>query len=300
MSEPVLIIGGGPAGLSLAWELQRLGVASRVLEAGPVAGASWAKMPEHMKLLSPWFQNVLFDRRTSLRDRFSLQPAQKFADYLRASAEQHDLRIETGVAVRRVLASGDGFEVLTDAGARQSRLLVNATGYFAKPWMPTLPGMESTAIPLVHFHDFQNAASLVERFGLKGLRALVVGSRVSGGQLVEELHEAGFKVTIACREALRFSRPPWMQAATFPFYFAVEDWIARRNPLSAARHSAADAGGPCAGLGAARRGARPHRRDAVRAQAGALRRWHRGTVRYRVVRYWLPARIGSPRPPPFV
>lgn len=232
MNEPVLIIGGGPAGLSLAWELQRRGVSARVLEAGPVAGASWARMPEHMKLLSPWFQNVLFDRRTPLSERFSLKPAQDFAEYLRTSAGKHGLQIETGAAVQRVLAAGDGFEVLTDAGPRQARLLVNATGYFAKPWMPDFAGMESTAIPLVHFHDFQNAVGLVERFRLKGLRALVVGSRVSGGQLVEELYDAGFLVTIGCRETLRFSRPPWMQAATFPFYFAVEEWIAQRNPLA--------------------------------------------------------------------
>jgi putative flavoprotein involved in K+ transport len=92
--------------------------------------------------------------------------------------------------------------------------------------------LESTAIPTLHFHDFREAATLHEELRLRGRRALVIGKRVSGGQLVEELVDAGYSVSVACHSPLTFSRPPWMQHAIFPFYFAVESWIAARRPIA--------------------------------------------------------------------
>lgn len=230
-TEPILIIGGGPAGLSLAYELGQRGVRSRILEAGSAAGASWASMPRHLKLLSPWSQNVLFDRHTTLRERYTLKPAREYAAYLRCAVERFDLSIETGVKVRRVAPARDGFEVTSDRASWRAPVVVNATGYFAKPWTPRVPGLEKTRIPTQHFHAFRDAAASVEELGLRGRRALIVGKRVSGGQLVEELYAAGFSVAICCHTPLRFSRPPWLQTAVFPFYFRVEEMMAARNPF---------------------------------------------------------------------
>ncbi len=94
-------------------------------------------MPEHIKLLSPWFQNVLFDRRSSLRERFHLKPARDFANYLRTSVDEHSLQIDTGATVRRVLASGDGFEVLTDSGTANRVCLSTQPDIFPSPGSQT-------------------------------------------------------------------------------------------------------------------------------------------------------------------
>src|SRR4051812_35264208 len=48
--EPVLIVGAGPAGLATAAMLQRAGIASRILEAGPDVGHSWTRYYDRLHL----------------------------------------------------------------------------------------------------------------------------------------------------------------------------------------------------------------------------------------------------------
>src|SRR4051812_25180814 len=55
----ILIIGGGPAGLSLGFELKKRGLAFLILEKGASVGESWRKMPRDLRLASPWKCNSL-------------------------------------------------------------------------------------------------------------------------------------------------------------------------------------------------------------------------------------------------
>ena len=51
--HPILVIGGGPAGLSIAYELSRRGVPAPILERADAPGDSWRRMPRHMNMNSP-------------------------------------------------------------------------------------------------------------------------------------------------------------------------------------------------------------------------------------------------------
>jgi len=48
-----VVIGGGQAGLAIAWYLKRQGLRFLVLEAGPEIGHTWRKRWESLKLFTP-------------------------------------------------------------------------------------------------------------------------------------------------------------------------------------------------------------------------------------------------------
>lgn len=232
--EDVIIIGGGPAGLSAAYELAQLGVHALILEQGAQVGASWSRMPDSLKLLSPWFQNTLFERKSSLSNYYSLKPARNYAEYLREECHRLNLRASTAVKVENVEIQDGVFEVNASGSVFSSQRLINATGYFSSPWSPVTPGVQETKIHVFHFQEYRNASFLRDlldrKYGTSGeqRRVLVVGKRVSAGQLIEELYSQHFKVAVSCQSKILFSRNPLLQSAVFPFYFAVEQFIAQR------------------------------------------------------------------------
>src|SRR3954462_9640281 len=55
----ILIIGAGPGGLFVGFELKERGLPFLILERGSGVGDSWKRMPTHLKLVSPWKANSL-------------------------------------------------------------------------------------------------------------------------------------------------------------------------------------------------------------------------------------------------
>src|SRR5438045_8533477 len=55
----VLILGAGPAGLSVGFELKQRGLPFLILERGSAVGHSWKRMPTHLKLVRRWKPNRL-------------------------------------------------------------------------------------------------------------------------------------------------------------------------------------------------------------------------------------------------
>lgn len=226
----VAIIGGGPAGLSLAYECQRRGIDALVLEFGPTPGDSWQRMPTGLKLLSPWYQNVLFGQSWNIADLFRLVPAREFAAYLRDQSARLRLPVRCGVHVRSLQLEGTQWLINASTPCR-ARFVVNATGYYSAPHVPSLPGLETLGVPCLHFAEYRDPTTLPGPIPPHGARILILGKRISAGQAALELAEAGHHVTLACRSPLTFARPPWLQTLVFPFYFPVEDWLVRRHPF---------------------------------------------------------------------
>ena len=67
MNHPVAIIGAGPIGLAAAAHAQARGLATIVLEAGPVAGSA-IRQWGHVRLFSPWSE-LTDGAATELLDR---------------------------------------------------------------------------------------------------------------------------------------------------------------------------------------------------------------------------------------
>jgi putative flavoprotein involved in K+ transport len=208
-SMKVLILGAGPAGLTLAFELKRRAVDYLLLEKAPTVADSWMRMPSHLKLVSPWKANWLpgADRRR-FPPNHALSAAE-YASWLQQYARLRELPVVTNAGVRAVSRTGvGGFAVQTDAGTFTAPLVVNATGCFANPFVPEVPGARESPIPQLHFATFRDAGHVRKVIDHPGGSVLIVGKRLSAGQALVELADAGFDVAISRRAPIRFGSGP--------------------------------------------------------------------------------------------
>ena len=224
----ILVIGGGPAGLSVAQQLARRGQPTTVLEAGETPGWSWGRMSDGLRLLSPWKVNSLPGSPASLKSRHRLFSGREFYAYLKAYAQRFKLDVRCNAPVQSVdaLPSG-GFYVQTiDGSIYRATYVINATGYYSKPFTPSWPGLESSQIRTMHAVDYKSPQQVAEQLGRRDARLLIVGARVTGGQLVTELHddpETNFQVEISSRAPIEFARPLWVQQIAFWGFYIYED-----------------------------------------------------------------------------
>jgi putative flavoprotein involved in K+ transport len=219
---PLLVIGAGPAGLTLAVETARRGVPAQLLECGETVGDSWRRMPTHMPLNSPWGVNVLCGSRASLL-RWSRVPSRtEYFAYLQAYAREQGVAVSLCTAVEKVERSAGGFRVLTSRGELRCRVLVNASGYYRAPVVPDVAGAATSSILQLAVPDYRDAEHVRARLSGSGRRALVVGSRITAGQIALELVDAGFAVTLSHRSPIVYGYSPRQQQLGFGWYYPRE------------------------------------------------------------------------------
>jgi len=226
----VIVLGAGPAGLAVAYELLRRGITPLILEKGPTPGTSFASFPRNI-FFGPWLNNLLpgsFIDCAGLLKRSS-QPA--YSKYLQDYAHQNRLPVKCGIQVNSVSRDETGFRLQTSAGEFRSHLLVNCTGYFSLPYTPNFPGIDTTSLPHMHVSRYRDANTVVKQLHRRSGRILVVGKRLSAGETVVELHKAGFQVSLSYRGELRFGPTKWVEALLSPLH-----WIAERVSVALRVH----------------------------------------------------------------
>ena len=201
----VLVLGAGPAGLSIGYELKQRGLRFLLIERGQAAGESWRRMPVSLKLVSPWRANSLSGTRPGLFPQQYEMTRHEYYQYLRDYATEHQLPVQSGEEVTQVARDSDGlFRVTTSTGSYSSKLLVNATGSFSKPFIPGFDGAADSPIPQVHVAEYRDPEHLRALVGGRTGPVLIVGKRLSSGQTLVELVEAGFEVALSHRSEIRF------------------------------------------------------------------------------------------------
>ena len=204
----VVIIGAGPAGLCLAAHLQQRRVPFQIFDTGG-PGESWRRMPPGLMLVSPWKTNWL-SREDGGRFSGDAQLTRvEYLQYLRDYAAARDVHVEANCPVLSVAATGNGFSVVTSRGTFSCRIVVNATGYFSNPIRPAIPGAEDTAIPQLHYAEYRGPAQ-VRSMAKANRCVLLVGKRLSAGQCLLELNEAGLQVALSHRTAIQFGCSDWL------------------------------------------------------------------------------------------
>jgi cation diffusion facilitator CzcD-associated flavoprotein CzcO len=204
-----LVVGAGPAGLQLAYQLQRAGLDYLVVEAGDAPGTFFRTYPRHRTLISinkvhtGWqdpelkmrmdWNSLLSDDPELLFARYSKKffpPADRFVTYLADFAARHQLNIRYDTTITRIGRDGaDGEFVLTDAagGVLRARRLIVATGV-TKPNLPDVPGVElAETYPTV----------TVDPDDFVDQRVLVVGKANSAFETADNLIETAAVIHVA-------------------------------------------------------------------------------------------------------
>ena len=221
-----VIVGGGQAGLSTAYELGRRGIECLVLEAEPRIGDQWRRRWDSLRLFTPARYDSLPGSRFPAGD-MAFPTKDELADYLEAYAAAADLRVRTGVRVTSLSRSDSGYRLDTSAGPCQAAHVVIATGY-DRPKLPALAKDVSPAIRQLHAFDYRNPVQLTGD-------VLVVGAGTSGVEIAVESAQARHATTLAGRGTGAI--PPAAHAfGGRMFWFYATRIASLDNPIGRAMH----------------------------------------------------------------
>jgi 4-hydroxyacetophenone monooxygenase len=201
---PVLVIGGGPAGVLAAIRLEEAGLPYTVLEKNPSVGGTW-------------FENRYPGARVDVANHlycYSFEPAHHWTQYFSRQPElqryfencidkydvRRNFRFSTEVLScswdedsgtwRSVVRNPDGSEETLS-----SRAVISAVGQLNRPGIPDIPGRDSFRGPAFHSAEWDDTVDVT------GKRVAVIGTGASAFQLVPELAEQAAEVTVFQRTA---------------------------------------------------------------------------------------------------
>jgi putative flavoprotein involved in K+ transport len=198
---PVVVVGGGQAGLATSACLARRGVEHVVLERAEVAWEWKHRRWDNFCLVTPNWQCQLpgFPYRGDDPDGFMLRD--EVVAYVEAFAAHIEAPLVTGVTVNGLDRHLDGdLLVTTDHGTLRARQVVVATGPYHHPVIPRLAASLPEHLHQLHSSGYRNAGALPPG------DVLVVGTGQSGCQIAEDLHLEGRQVHLATGSAPRVAR----------------------------------------------------------------------------------------------
>jgi cation diffusion facilitator CzcD-associated flavoprotein CzcO len=185
MSAPdhaVAVIGGGQAGLAVAYYLRRAGIDFRIFDAGDGPGGAWAHGWDSLRLFSPAAYSSLpgWPMPPAARDGYPTRD--EVIDYLTRYEARYGFPVERPKAVASVETDGANLHLrFADGETRTSWAVVSATGTWGAPVVPGYPGSEGFGGTQLHSARYRSP----EPF--RGQRVLVVGGGNSGAQILAEL-----------------------------------------------------------------------------------------------------------------
>ncbi len=206
MGARVLIVGAGPAGLAVAAELARLGVAARLVDRTGAPGGAYGRMDPDLLMTTPSTLVSLPGLRAPHAAAYLTAGA--YHRYLVAYAERHRLAPEP-LAVTALVRAGRGFRASL-AGVSGTRTdpaqpidcdaVVLATGMYDFPVRPTLVGLpadgpgDPTRPRVVHAGAWRIADARA------GERVLIIGGASSAVEIAEHCARAGAEVAVSVRD----------------------------------------------------------------------------------------------------
>ncbi|MTH78483.1 MSMEG_0569 family flavin-dependent oxidoreductase [Paracoccus aestuariivivens] len=197
---PVIIIGGGQAGLSVSWYLCAEGVEHLVLERH-ARFESWRNNRwDSFCLVTPNWQCRLpgWPYRGSAPDGF--MGKDEIVEYLDGFAASFDPPLREGVNVTGVRQQDDGYVIDTTIGRLTADQVVIATGGYDTPITPPYAAELDPAVVQMHSRDYRRPEQLPDG------ATLIVGTGQSGVQLMDDFHLEGREVHLAVGPAPRSPR----------------------------------------------------------------------------------------------
>lgn len=189
----VVVVGGGQAGLSVGYHLQRLGVPFVILDARARVGDAWRDRWDSLYLFTPRrydgldglpFPGVANDFPTK----------DEMADYLEAYATRFNLPVRTNTRVDRLTRDGDTYTLEAGGKRLTTKHVVVAMSSYQRGITPGFAGQLDPAITHLHSVDYLRPSQLPAG------DVLVVGAGNSGAEIAVDLARAGRRVWMSGRD----------------------------------------------------------------------------------------------------
>ncbi len=213
MKLDYVIVGAGPAGLQLAYFLEKLQKNYIIVEAAEGVGEFFRHYPRHRTLISinkvntgfddeeinlRWDWNSLLNDKVFFpeysQDYFS--SADKLTEYLEEFTAAHNLKIKFGFKVANVNKDDDEFTIKSECGEEvRAKNLIVATG-FSKEKVPNFPGVELAEMYSEHSTDPMK---------YKNKRVLILGKGNSAFETAENLIETTAVVAMCSPSPVRLA-----------------------------------------------------------------------------------------------
>jgi putative flavoprotein involved in K+ transport len=198
---PVIIVGGGQAGLSMSYCLKAQGIHHVIFEKNRIAHAWRTQRWDSFCLVTPNWQCRLPGYPYPGDDPNGFMLKDEIVRYVEDYARLIEAPVREGVAVGRVARAGaDRFAVETTDGAFTADAVVFAVSGYHVPQVPRIAERIAPAIRQLHSSAYRNPSQLPEG------AVLVVGTGQSGCQIAEDLHLAGRAVHLVVGSAPRCPR----------------------------------------------------------------------------------------------
>ncbi len=199
-APPVVVVGGGQAGLSVAHALQRRGLRPLVLERQRI-GYAWEQQRwDSFCLVTPNWQCRLPDFPYDGPDPEGFMGRNEIVEYLRRFAARIAADVREGVQVSRLVRHGRGYRLFTSEGEIEADQVVVATGAYHRPRRHPQAERLPASVVQLDARDYRNPGQLPPG------PVLVVGSGQSGCQIAEDLFLAGRTVHLSVGSAPRSPR----------------------------------------------------------------------------------------------
>ena len=201
------MIGAGQAGLSAAYHLVRLGFRPYdevvVLDRNPSPGGAWQHRWDSLTMNDVHGIANLPD--LPVPDSAGPERANEFVSgYFGAYEDRFGLPVVRPVAVHAVRDREDGrLDVLTCAGTWIARAIVNATGTWDRPFVPSYPGADTFAGRQLHTAEYRGPGEFA------GQHVVVVGGGHSAVQLLAQISEVATTTWVTRRP------PRWRTGENF-------------------------------------------------------------------------------------
>lgn len=182
----LIIVGGGPIGLTCAIEAKKKGVSYVILEKGTLVDSLY-HFPTNMTFFST---SALLEIGDVPFISHSDKPTRRESlEYFRRVQEAWDLNIHFYEEVTDIEKSGDLFSVTTSKEQYISSYVIVATGFYGQPKLMNVPGEQLDKVR----HYYQEAHPYL------GQKVLVVGAANSACDVALELFHKGAEVTMVVR-----------------------------------------------------------------------------------------------------
>lgn len=197
---PVVVVGGGQAGLAVSYCLKQKGIEHIVFEKEAIAHSWASKRWDTFCLVTPNWQCQLPGYAYAGDDPHGFMHRDEIVQYVRDYAQFFNPPVEEGVAVKKIRQSSAAFEIETSVGECTADQIVIAIGGYHRPNIPRMAEKLPNNVVQLHSSTYKRAADLPDG------GVLVVGTGQSGCQIAEDLHLAGRQVHLCVGGAPRSPR----------------------------------------------------------------------------------------------